>query len=106
MALTFLLRFHLSTEEDLQRRERAVRGRLDSLRLVLKRLVPALQQVNYPFGDPPDVISLAAFVSADLPPDDNEMSAFERAGLVLSRLYDFFARTARRLSVIVEGVER
>jgi hypothetical protein len=83
----------------MSRRTQALRKRIDSLLLVL-------EPVPYPFEHAEGSVSLAAFVAADMPPDENELSAFLQGGHVLTRVSDIHARVHGRLAAIVEDVER
>jgi hypothetical protein len=80
--------------------------RLQALRKLIDSVLLALEPVPYPFEHAKGAVSLAAFVSDDMPPDEFELSAFLQAGHVLSRLSDLHARVHGRLAILVEDVER
>jgi hypothetical protein len=76
---------------------------------VVARLNPVLEALGaapYPFDHTQGDVSLAAFVTADMPPPHVDRSAYLAVGHVMARLTGLYSRALNRLAAIVYQVEQ
>ena len=64
-----------------------------------------LEAVPYPFEHAKGSLTLATFVTDDMPPEDLEPTEFHQGAHVLGCVTDVFGRAYGRLGLIVEGVD-
>ena len=100
-----LLELNTANAGAAQRRYTQAKPRLHALARALGQLLAALDSTPYPFEHAQGALSLADFLSKDLPPASNPFAPFWRAGHVLMSLHQVHGRALGRLAIIAEQVE-
>jgi hypothetical protein len=105
-AVAPLVGFEPTHEEEAARRDEVLFARMGRVVARLNPVLEALGAAPYPFDHTQGDVSLAAFVTADMPPPHVDRSAYLAVGHVMARLTGLYSRALNRLAAIVYQVEQ
>jgi hypothetical protein len=104
--VAMLMSAEARTQDEAQKQHEQARALIDRMEIDLARLLKPLGAIPYPFEHARGPLSLAAFLTDDMPEWDDTLGAFPRVGHVIGRLYAFHERALGRLAFLAEDVER